>query len=250
MSLFKKMLASIGIGSTKVNTILNTDQVVVGESISGTLYIDGGEVKQDIDSIYLSIYTEVIRERDDKKYRENVQLSKYKLNDKLVIEPGQKMEIPFSIKLPYETPLTLEQAKVWMQTGLDIKSAIDPQDTDYIRVLPNEIITTIITTVQELGFRLREVENKYMYGKVVQEFEFVPVHGNYRNKLDELELIFKNTTDNEVNLLLQIDRRAKGLGGFLSEALDMDETNLHLKVTKASLNDFATSFNQLLNRHS
>ncbi|MED4604324.1 sporulation protein, partial [Paenibacillus validus] len=53
MSFFKKMLASVGIGSAKVDTELDSSQVSVGGAISGVVRVQGGSTEQQVDRIYL-----------------------------------------------------------------------------------------------------------------------------------------------------------------------------------------------------
>ncbi len=97
--------------------------------------------------------------------------------------------------MPVETPLTLGMKTVWVHTGLDIKRSIDPSDRDYIQVLPNALLNSVLESVNQLGFKARHIECEelpYRLRKQVpfaQEFEFVPVSGQYYGKLDELELL-------------------------------------------------------------
>lgn len=67
----------------------------------------------------------------------------------------------------------------------------------------------------------------------VQEFEFAP-GGNYRSYLDELEAVFF-LQENHVEVMLEVDRRARGLGGLFAEALEMDESRASLTLTKEEL---------------
>jgi sporulation-control protein len=43
-------------------------------------------------------------------------------------------------------------------------------------------------------------------------------------------VIFFPQSDEQMDIALQIDRKARGVGGFLAEALEMDETNIQLSV--------------------
>ncbi|MNH31651.1 Sporulation-control protein spo0M [compost metagenome] len=67
----------------------------------------------------------------------------------------------------------------------------------------------------------------------VQEFEFVPV-SQFRGQLDELEIIFY-PDDNGVELLLQIDRKSRGLAGLFSEAMDTDERFVSMRFDRSQL---------------
>jgi sporulation-control protein len=134
--------------------------------------------------------------------------------------------------------MTLRNAPVWVETGLDIQMAVNPTDRDYIQVVPSEEIQTVLDAIDLLGFRLREVTNEYaprLGGSLpfVQEFEFVPTR-QFRGRLDELEVMFF-PRGGDLQLLLQIDRRARGFGGFLAEAMDADETFVRVTLQESEL---------------
>lgn len=236
LSLFNKALASIGIGAAKVDTKLHKATYTISENITGVVEIVGGNTEQQIDAIYLSLHTNYIREIDDKKISDTAVLQKYKINEPFTIQANEKREIPFSFEFPAIVPITSGSSRVWIQTGLDIKNAVDPKDKDFIDIQPSRLANGVLSAFQNLGFRLRKVDNeqspKYLRNRspIVQEFEFVPTNEKYRRYLDELEVVFLDQTPRSVELLLQIDRRARGLGGFLSEAFDMDESFIRLTL--------------------
>jgi sporulation-control protein len=241
MSFFNKVFASVGIGGAKVDTRLEKDRVMPGEEVRGVVQIRGGSTEQNIDDIYLSLHTTYIKEADDKKYTATAQIDRFRLTQSFVIKENETKEMPFSFRLPLETPLSMGRTKVWVNTGLDIKSAVDPTDKDYLSVVPNPVMDGIFNAVSELGFRLREAACEQAPRHLrrnlpyVQEFEFVPVSGPFRGRLDELELVFYPNNENEIEVLMQVDRRARGLGGFLSEAMGMDETYVRLTIHAADL---------------
>jgi sporulation-control protein len=241
MSFFNKVFASVGIGGAKVDTRLEKDRIMPGEEVRGVVQIRGGSTEQNIDDIYLSLHTTYIKEADDKKYTATAQIDRFRLTQSFVIKENETKEMPFSFRLPLETPLSMGRTKVWVNTGLDIKNAVDPTDKDYLTVVPNPLMDGILNAVSGLGFRLREAECEQVPRHLrrnlpyVQEFEFVPVSGPFRGRLDELELVFYPKNENEVEVMMQVDRRARGLGGFLSEAMGMDETYVRMTIHAADL---------------
>ncbi|MEQ6390998.1 sporulation protein [Bacillaceae bacterium S4-13-58] len=227
--MFKKLLASAGIGSAKVDTILDKDQFTPGGNVTGIVKVQGGKTDQHIDRINLFLMAEAVHERDDKKFYEKVKLQEYTLTDSFIINGGESKEFNFAFVLPINTPPTIGWTKIWIQTGLDISQSVDPKDQDYLKVKPHPYVETILGALtKELGFYLGKVEMEYSkrHG-YVQEFEFTPT-SEYRSDLDELEAIFF-VRDNQVNLVLQVDRRAKGLDGLFAEALETDES--HVRVS-------------------
>ncbi|TQR20542.1 sporulation protein [Psychrobacillus vulpis] len=255
MSFFNKVLASFGIGGAKVDTKLEKSEYIAGEVMRGKVEVYGGNLEQQIDSIYLTVYTTYIRESDDRKYTDIAPVKKYKVNDPFTIGANETKIIPFSIDLPVETPITIGNTRVWVSTGLDIKNAADPEDKDYIGVRPSKLANQILEVVEQLGFRLRKAEceqaskrirNQYPF---VQEFEFIPTSGVYRGRLDELEIVFLSQSEQSAELLIQVDRKARGFGGFLAEALEMDESHIRLSITTQDLPYLQEKFNQVISKH-
>lgn len=256
MSFFNKVLASVGIGGATIDTKLEKDKVIPGEELTGVVEIRGGKVVQTIDDIYFSINTEYFKEINDKKVRSTAAIERIRLATGFKLEPNESREIPFSIQIPLDTPVTLGRTQVWVKTGLDIKNTIDPADNDYLRVLPSSLLNGVVDGLTGLGFRLREVECEqasYRYRQrlpFIQEFEFVPIAGTYRGRLDELELIFIPISQTQAELYFQVDRKARGLGSLLAEAFEMDETNVHMSVSLNDLSTMQSKLSSMLQRYS
>ncbi|WP_309118927.1 sporulation protein [Paenibacillus sp.] len=238
MSFFNRMMASIGIGSAQVDTLLEKQRYEPGETLRGVVKVKGGNVEQQVDTIYISVMTQYVKEVDDRKVYQSAEISKMRVAEPFRLQPGEAKEIPFAFALPLSTPLTVGRTPVWLKTGLDIKSAVDPTDDDKIEVVPNAGMRAVLDGISELGFRLRNADCEYAprfgYGSFVQELEFVPVSGSYRGRLDELEVILSPQASS-IDLFLQVDRRARGLGGLFAEAMDMDETNVRCSIDAGTL---------------
>ncbi|CEG27532.1 sporulation protein [Bacillus sp. B-jedd] len=256
MSFFNKFLASVGIGSTKVDTKLEKDTFAPGDTVSGVVEVSGGSVDQEVDAIYLSLNTVYLKESDDRKYSVNTAIERIKITEPFRILAGEKKQIPFSWKLPWDTPISIGRSKVWISTGLDIKNAVDPTDTDYIRIVPTEGMASILKAVEELGFRLREADCEQASYRIrrrlpfVQEFEYVPVSGLFRSKLDELEVVMFPSASGETEVLMQVDRRARGISGLLSEALSTDESNVKVLVTTSDQKIVKQQLKEVIERYS
>jgi len=256
MSLFNKALASIGIGSAQVDTKVEKDKVTPGGEIRGVVHIKGGNTGQKVDEIYLGLNTTYLKESNDRKINVPVVIDRVRLNEPFTIGPGETKEIPFSFVLPLDVPISIGRTKIWVTTALDIKNAVDPSDKDYLHVIPNRLMDAVLNSVEDLGFRLREADCEqapYRLRKrlpFIQEFEFVPVMGSFRGRLDELELVFFQVSENETEIYMQVDRRARGLGGFLSEALEMDESNIRFSVTSSDIPGLRQKLETIINKYS
>ncbi|OAB41943.1 sporulation protein [Paenibacillus glacialis] len=240
MSMFKRMLASAGIGAAQVDLMLHQEEVNAGDTISGVVRIQGGRVDQQVDDVYAFVMTRYLKEQNDTKVNVEATVAKFLLASKFTVESEQVYEFPVSFQLPAITPVTMGRTPVWIHTGLDIKEAVDPKDRDQLQVNPHPYSAVILEAVNQLGFRIREVTCQYAphYSRnnglpFVQEFEFVPA-SQFRGQLDELEIIFF-PDENGVDLLLQIDRKARGLAGLFAEALDTDESFVKMRFDRNQL---------------
>jgi sporulation-control protein len=253
MPVLRKLLASVGIGAAQVDTTLHNASLIPGEILEGEVHVLGGDVEQDIDDIYLKVTTQYRREVDDSSVWEECVLVNYHLLDRFQIQSKQEMTLPFSFQLPYETPLTLSKHPVYVRTGLDIKIAIDPEDCDLLEVRPHPLMQAVFQALEELGFHLHAATCQhapYFGGRYpfVQELTFHPT-GIYRDRFDELEVIF-NLQSDALTVLLEIDKRTHGLGGFLSDAFDLDERYVHFDVTPSDRTEIAPRLTEILDNFS
>lgn len=247
MGFFKKMLSSVGIGSAKVDTVLERETFTPGEMLEGVVKITGGSTEQEISGLYFSIqstYEDVeIVEVDDEEEERDVTniavLDKFKIADEFTIAPGDEEEIDIAFQLPYTTPLTMGKTKVWISTGLDIKKAIDKGDRDYINVAPEPFVQAFINSMKELGFNLVEVDceavsDSWRSLPFVQEFEFKPMHGPFVGRVKEVETIFFPEED-YLEVYMELDRRSKGLQSMLALVMGEDETCVRLDFERDDL---------------
>lgn len=233
MSLFNKIIASVGIGSAKVDTKVRNNYVTQGEALEGIVQFIGGVTEQEIDRINLNLMTLYGHEGSD--HLTSTVVYSHKLTEPFTIRKGERMEIPFSFTIPLNTPITMidpETGKnvppVWIETDVDIKNAVDLKDRDFISVDPTDVHENIIDAIKIIGFKFRQMENqKVPLGiKVnrpyIQQYEFNPSFGKYVNKLDELEVyIVQNET--ETTIYFEVDKKTKGVFSSIVEKLNLDE---------------------------
>jgi sporulation-control protein len=235
MSLFNKALARLGVGNAKVDTRLKQTRYRQGSLIEGEVHIQGGQVEQAVDEIYL--YLVVIYHHNDTQHE--YVMEEFRLSEVFTIGPLESKVIPFEIHLPEDTPVTTGGCPVYLKTGLDIKMAIDPDDKDGIEVLPHPMVEQVLKVVERIGFQLVsidfEFEKYFSRHPFIQVFNFLPT-GDLRNHLNKLDVMFY-IGERELELILLVDRRATDLMGSLEEALDLDKRTLRLQVLEADLED-------------
>jgi sporulation-control protein len=227
MSFFKRLGASLGIGAATVETVLQRNQFRPGDKVQGVIYVKGGAVEQEIEDIDLNLFTQYAIEKDDQRVYERVKIASYRVVNGFTIFPNEKREFPFNFTLPLDTPITFGQTRVWVNTAVDIERGVDSEDNDPIQVVPHPFTFTVLEAVQSLGFRLHEADCEhapYFRRRLpfVQEFEFVPTTNRYRSRLDELEVVC-HVDPHGIEVALEIDRKARGIIGWLEENYGMDE---------------------------
>ncbi len=82
----------------------------------------------------------------------------------------KKLKFHFLFQCQFEAPLTLGMKTVWIHTGLDIKHSIDPSDRDYVQVLPNALLSSVLDSVNELGFKARHIECEELPHRLRKQF--------------------------------------------------------------------------------
>jgi sporulation-control protein len=250
MSFFDKVKASAGIGNAKVDTKVNATKVKQGGLVTGEVLIVGGAVDQEINAVTLSVETSVLVEQDDRKFHQNLQLQRVKVSDTLTIRAKEEKILPFSFTLSYEAPMSIGKSEVWIDTGLDVSFAVDPKDKDYIEVAGTEAAEKVLAAIQQLGFTLKSAKNiksRQTKSGLVQEFEFYP-GTDFKKHFSELELIFLSDATG-TTVYIEMDHKAKGLGGLLAQALDMDESRLSIHFEKrdtASVSEVARELRDVL----
>ncbi|MBT1443659.1 sporulation protein [Shewanella sp. JM162201] len=222
--MFKKLLAAVGIGSAKVDTRLHQSRLLPGQQFEATIVVKGGDVAQKIDGIDLALMTKVKVSTDNGEYFKNHCLAKWRVAESFEVQPGEARELPFRAQLHPETPFTAlpvrnNQCHVWIQTGADIDSAIDPTDADVVEILPTPVLEHVLNAMNELGFALTkaDVEQGYLNAPsfrsrsgCYQELEFHPRSFGFSSLREvEISLVCDET---ETHLLIELDRAFRGDG--------------------------------------
>lgn len=225
--MFKQLLASIGIGKAKVDTILLDAQLRAGDTFKIEIEITGGDVPQELNAIELAVMAAAKTEADvgenEIKYNKSVVLQRWTEQLNLTIGPGETINNQFELRLHPEIPATNlfgnRIGKVWLQTGLDIKNGIDGSDKDPLNIVPSNTQLAVLDMVQQSGYRLFKADIEA--GRVrarhftshlpcYQEYEFKPQSRSFFGA-KELEVTFVDNGQ-ETGVLIEIDRAFIGDG--------------------------------------
>jgi sporulation-control protein len=140
----KRLLSSIGIGAATVDTILPQADVRPGERVDLTVELVGGDSAQTIDGLYFTLKTAA----DGDEWV----VDRYDFVGSFTIQPGETRTEQLSITVPPWTPVTRDDTRVWLETGVDIDWAVDPTDSDDVTVVPNEFVAALFDACDDLGF--------------------------------------------------------------------------------------------------
>ncbi|CAM3895816.1 sporulation protein [Kibdelosporangium persicum] len=217
---FKKMLQKLGVGGPSVDTVLADPRVTPGGTLTGEVRIAGGEAEAEIEHIALSLVTRV--ERGDHG-QGLVEFHRVVVAGPTKLAPKQERTIPFSIPVPWETPITevggqrLPRMDLGLRTELSIAKAVDKGDLDPVYVLPLESQDAVLEAFGQLGFHFKsaDLEAGRIYGirqelPFFQEIEFYPPQ-QFAGRINEVELTLVASPEGIV-VVLEADKRG-GFGG-------------------------------------
>lgn len=224
--MFKKLLASIGVGNASVDTQINLPELTPGQLIDGQVVVQGGQSEQAIEKIELVLMTQARQDSGDRKQHVAWPLSRLPVCGGFVIDAGETRIFPFQMTLPLETPVNALRTQsgqaplVWVHTDLAIAAGVDSDDRDCLLVLPSAPLRALLDAFARLDW--------YVYGSDVevgvaqvggsastlgcyQEIELRPHGGSWR--IQEIELTCINNGRN-LHVLVEVDARFGGDGNY------------------------------------
>jgi sporulation-control protein len=228
---FKKMLASLGAGGASVETELHQADVTPGGVVQGSVRVQGGSVEQRIQGLTVGLQARVEVERtdsqgNDTEHHQNIEFHTQQIGGEFVVQPGAVHDVPFSLEVPWETPVTtfmgrqLTGMNVGVTTELQIARAVDKGDLDPVNVHPLPAQEALLDAFGRLGFAFRSadlekgtIRHTRQRLPFYQEIEFRTPE-QYRG-LKQVELTFI-ADGSEMDVVLEMDKKP----GLFSEGSD------------------------------
>lgn len=155
----KKLFASLGVGGASVETVLTEPNVLPGGVLQGEILVVGGTVTQSVQALSVGLRARAEAQRPGEK-REEITFHTQELGGALELTPAAQLAVPFSLGVPWETPLTsllgqrLTGTTVGMTTQLNIARSLDSTDLEPVMVHPLPAQQAVLDAFVSLEFTL------------------------------------------------------------------------------------------------
>ncbi|MDR7302278.1 sporulation protein [Haloactinomyces albus] len=213
--MFKRMLQAVGIGGPSVDTIVSDEASGPGGHLTGEVRVGGASGAADIQKIVLSLAAEVETGDEEKRGMEFQQLV---VAEDFRLEAEEHRTIPFTIPLPWETPITtvhgqpLRGMRLGVSTQVAVAKAVDTSDMDPIRIEPLASQQPVIDALLAMGSHIKnaDIEHGHIRG-VHQEFPFYQEIAfspppQFADRVGEIELTFVAWPEG-LDVVLEADKR-------------------------------------------
>lgn len=231
-------MSGLGLQGVTVETRLQNPNLQAGETLHGEISFKGGSSDKEINGLYLQLMTMAEVESGDHEFNQPLVLQEWLVNSRFLLPAHQAHSFPFSIQLPFETPITevacrRNGARVWIQTHMDVDWGLDATDRDYLKVLPTAAMQSFLQAMQQCGFVLStvDVEKGQLTARnfrstigCYQELEFVSSH--MFSGFNEVEVSFVAEAQ-QTHIMLEIDRTFRS-----DQLLTMTISNQNLDVNQ------------------
>lgn len=134
---FKKFLSSVGIGSVKIDTVVERPHLIEGETLNGTIYFEGGDSDQEVEFIELQVVAQIDEYREDNDFQIIEKLiTKQTLEFFGTVKSKGTVMQQFDIVPDERWILDNPKAKLLLRTIVHIQNGVDAQDEDEITYTP------------------------------------------------------------------------------------------------------------------
>lgn len=238
--MLRKFLRTLGVGGATIDTVLESDEIVVGDVLRGEVRVKGGNADQEIRGVTFDLVTRCLVEtQGDQKVHADLVLASGTIELGRV-QAGEDLSAQIEIEVPASAPISIGSTSTFLRTRLDVAGGIDPKDTDAVHLRPTPTMLAVLQGMEQAGFYLAETEvehNPRRANPFVQEFDFRPRgFGSYG--VEEVEISF-NPIRGGVEVLLTVDNR----GGFFTSGR---ERSARFRVTDVDRLDMAAELRRAI----
>lgn len=213
-----------------IQTLLDNNEVVLGDTISGYIQIKGGNYDQEIKSIQLEFFTKIPLPFSNQM--KDQLLATFDITAGFTVPANKIQEHPFSFDIPFHFPVNIadNQTQIQVKTTVSTESFMTAVDEHFITIAPPAIFKLTIDAIQALNFRLNEVDLEIMHEALhplsldfKQEFEFKPVSPIEELKyLEEIEVFFI-IQEGIAHIYVEAEEKTTGFLGSVANSTNMNE---------------------------
>ncbi|MBM7692781.1 sporulation-control protein [Peribacillus deserti] len=127
--LLRKYMALIGVGSAKIDLILQKDTFKPGDAVHGYFLIEGGTIEQKIKRIDCDLIM-TDKAADTEKIIDSAAILTTQL-----IESEESNKITFTFKLPDSVPISSKEISYRFKTKLTFDEGVESRDMDKIQIV-------------------------------------------------------------------------------------------------------------------
>ena len=104
-------MSNLGLQGVEVNTCIYTADPQAGQVINGEIIFKGASSSKSVNGIYLHLKTRAEVESGDHEFNQDLTIQQWHISGAFELQAHQAHHIPFSIQLPFETPITHVQCR-------------------------------------------------------------------------------------------------------------------------------------------
>ncbi|MBI0297596.1 sporulation protein, partial [Streptomyces sp. PRKS01-29] len=217
---FKRVLGSLGVGGPVVDTILDREPVRPGGVVRGHVRLRGGGSACAIEHLALELVAGVEAGYGGGEHEGGVVFDRLQLGGGFRLDAREHRDIPFTIHIPWETPLTeVSGQPLGVVLGIRIELAAagakDHGDPEPLIVRPLPVQDAVLGALGRLGFglvaadlRLGHIAGTGQRLPFHQEIELTPAP-RYIHDVNEIALTLVTGPDG-MEVVLEADKRGGG----------------------------------------
>lgn len=127
--LLRKYLSLLGVGSAKIDLILEKGMYRPGDTVRGHFLITGGTIEQHIKQIDCDLVL-----KDKKRGTEKV-IQTITMKNSIKISSQELSEIPFTFQIPDSVLLSSDVISYHFKTTLIFRKGLESRDQDLIKII-------------------------------------------------------------------------------------------------------------------